>query len=169
MFHFHTQDRISLRQILRKLFLVASNLQPHGNGKVFCLKARFPWPAWFVMALRDSTEAVSCCLPRVPGSWWGVCQPKPFLNMTSAENSAALNENWEVDLWQPWSDHDPNYPVNGTSTIFTVAFSSPASNLEWEACHTRKTPRRQWGSNLHAIDCKSGVLPAEPSWHMTIQ
>jgi len=48
--------------------------------------------------------------------------------------SAALNEKGEVDLEQPWTDLDPNYPLVETSIIFTMVFRSLASSLEWKTC-----------------------------------
>ena len=37
----------------------------------------------------------------------GASQPKPFVHMSPAENSAILKEYEETDLGRPWSDLDP--------------------------------------------------------------
>jgi len=63
----------------------------------------------------------------------GVNKPKPFVYTSPANNSTTLNENGGVNIWQPASDLDPNYPLVGPSIIFTMVILSPASNLEWEA------------------------------------
>jgi len=45
------------------------------------------------------------------------------------------SEKREVNLKQPWSDLDPNYPLVGTaSIIFTMVIHTTPSNLERKAC-----------------------------------
>ena len=61
-------------------------------------------------------------------------------------NLTALNEKEKVDLQQPWTDHDPNYPLVGTSIIFTMVFWSHISYLEWEA-HWRPIPEKHLASS----------------------
>ena len=59
----------------------------------------------------------------------GGSQPK-LVYASSAETRLLLIEEGEADLYQWWSDLNPNYPLVGTSIIFIVVLCSFASNLE---------------------------------------
>ena len=98
---------------------------------------------------------------------FGVNKPKPFCFTTHPSRIRLLltrRERWIFDnrgviLALITTGWDLNF--------FSVVIRTHISNLEWGGllkAHPRKTPRRQWGWNLHSKDCESGFWPSELSW-----
>jgi len=70
----------------------------------------------------DVTEVV----PPLPfsGSWSGVSQPNPFVYMSTAENSAALNEKGEVESLTTVADR-ANHSILAQNSL---SLKSPVSD-----------------------------------------
>ena len=68
---------------------------------------------------------------------WGPVNLEAICLHIIYRNSAAFNEKGEVNLQQPWSDLDLNYPLIGTSmAVKDPPLPSRAAKFRWVTCKT---------------------------------